>query len=114
MNEPVQVPEIDATQGAQLADRGEVLLLDVREDDEWASGHAPPATHITLGTLDPAAVPRDRPIVAVCRSGKRSARAAQALAAAGHDVRNLAGGMNAWAAAGLPVVRADGTAGQVI
>ncbi len=113
MNQPARIREIDANEAAHLADACEVLLLDVREDDEWSSGHAPQATHLTLGTLDPAAVPRDRPVIAVCRSGNRSGKAAQALAAAGHDVRNLTGGMNAWAQAGLPVVGSDGKPGQV-
>lgn len=114
MNQPVQAPEVDAAEAARLADAGEVLLLDVREQDEWGSGHAPQATHTALGALDPAAVPRDRPVIAVCRAGGRSAQAAAALAAAGHDVRNLAGGMQAWSAAGLPVVAADGSAGQIL
>ena len=110
----MNVPEVDATESARLADAGEVLLLDVREDDEWASGHAPQASHAVLGRLDPAAVPRDRPVIAVCRSGKRSAQATQALLAAGLDVRNLTGGMHAWAAAGLPVIGANGDPGEII
>jgi len=97
-----------------LSDRGQVLLLDVREDDEWNSGHAPDAVHRPLGLLSPTSVPDDRPVIAVCRSGQRSGRATQALAAAGYDVRNLDGGMHAWAAAGLPVVRTDGGSGSVI
>ena len=113
MTEPVPAPEVDAVEAARLADAGEVLLLDVREPDEWAGGHAPQATHAVLGALDPAAVPRDRPVITVCRSGGRSGQAAAALAAAGHDVRNLTGGMQAWSGAGLPVVAADGSAGQI-
>ena len=107
------VPDIDPVQAARLADAGQVLLLDVREHGEWDSGHAPQATHTPLGDLDPAAVPQDRPVVAVCRSGNRSGQAAQALSAAGVDVRNLAGGMSAWASAGLPVVRTDGAPGAI-
>lgn len=113
MTKPVQVAEVDAVEAARLSDSGEVLLLDVREDDEWDSGHAPQATHTSLGRLDPAAVPHARPVIAVCRSGNRSGAAALVLAAAGHQVRNLRGGMKAWADAGLPVVRPDGTAGEV-
>lgn len=113
MSLPTPVPDVDPTEAARLADSGQVLLLDVREQDEWDSGHASPATHVPLGDLDPSAVPQDRPVIAVCRSGNRSGRAAQALSAAGVDVRNLAGGMTAWAAAGLPVVRADGTPGEI-
>lgn len=113
MTEPAAMPQIDARRAAALADAGEVLLLDVREDDEWRTGRGPAAQHQALGQLDPAAIPRDRPVVAVCRSGNRSAAATQVLAAAGYDVHNLAGGMEAWAAAGLPVVRADGALGEL-
>ena len=114
MNEPQNVPEIDATTAKAQVDSGAVLLLDVREDDEWQAGHAPQATHAVLGALDPGAIPRDRPVVAVCRSGKRASAAAHALAAAGHDVRNLTGGMQAWAATGLPVVASDGSPGKIV
>ncbi len=114
MNQPGPVREIDAVQAAALADSGRVLLLDVREDDEWTAGHAPGAVHTALGLLNPFAVPRDRPIIAVCRVGSRSHVAAQAMAAAGVDVQNLRGGMKAWAAAGLPVVRAPGGPGVIL
>jgi len=114
VNEPAQVPEVDATEAARLAEAGDVLLLDVREDDEWASGRAPQASHAVLGQLDPATVPRDRSVIAVCRSGKRSAQATHALLAVGVEARNLTGGMQAWAAAGLPVVGADGGPGEII
>ena len=112
MTEPAQqVPEISVQDAAA---RGEqVLLLDVREDDEWEAGHAPAAQHMPLGSLDPGAVPTDRPVVAVCRSGNRSGKAAVLLAAAGVDVVNMTGGMTAWNAAGLPVVDAQGRPGQV-
>lgn len=93
------------------------LLLDVREDDEWAAGHAPGALHVPLGTITagqrPASVPDGADVVVVCRSGRRSSEAADRLAAAGVAVRNLEGGMQAWAAAGLPVRREDGTPGTV-
>ncbi len=114
MNQPTQVTDIAPADAARRAAAGEVLLIDVREADEWAAGHAADATHTPLGALEPASVPRDRPVVATCRSGGRSGKAAQALAAAGHEVSNLVGGMNAWASNGLPVVQADGTPGQVI
>ena len=96
------------------AERGEVLLLDVREQHEWDAGHAAGALHVPLGRLHPDAVPQDRPVVVVCHLGGRSAMAAQALAGVGDDVRNLGGGMDAWAAAGLPVVRDDGSPGVVV
>ncbi len=113
MTKPAPVVEVGTAEAAHLADAGQVLLLDVREDGEWDSGHAPQAVHLPLGDLDPTTVPQDRPVIAVCRSGNRSGQAAQALSAAGLDVRNLAGGMTAWAEAGLPVVRDDGSPGAV-
>lgn len=106
-------PDISVQDAARLVDSGEALLLDVREDHEWAEGHAPGAAHVPLGRLDPAQVPRDRPVLAVCRLGGRSEHAAQVLAASGVDVRNVDGGMQAWAAVGLPVVRDDGAPGVV-
>lgn len=106
--------EVSAAEAARLADAGEVLLLDVREDHEWAAGHARSATHVPLGALPSNAPPRDRPVIAVCHYGSRSAMAAQAMAAAGYDVRNLAGGMDAWERAGLPVVDDQGNPGAVV
>ena len=90
-------------------------MLDVREDDEWAAGHAPDATHIPLGQL-PARMgelDRDRPVLAMCRSGNRSRTAAVQLAAAGFDVANVVGGMKAWHSAGLPTVTDSGAPGTV-
>ncbi len=111
MTDPVR--EIDVQHAARLTEAGEALLLDVREDDEWAAGRAPGAEHVPLGSLRPAEVPTGRPVLALCRSGNRSGKAAQVLAAAGVDVRNVTGGMKAWAAAGLPVVTAAGRPGTV-
>jgi rhodanese-related sulfurtransferase len=83
-----------------------VFLLDVREDDEWAAGHAPDAVHIPVGALSGRAVeiPQDREIYVICRSGARSAYAAQALAGAGWTTINVADGMTGWAVAGRPMV----------
>lgn len=106
-------PDITVLHAADAAAHEQVLLLDVREQDEWAAGHAPGAVHVPLGTLRAADLRTDKPVVAVCRSGNRSAVAAAALAQVGLDVVNMAGGMTAWAAAGLPVVMTDGSPGQV-
>ncbi|MFF0144564.1 rhodanese-related sulfurtransferase [Amycolatopsis sulphurea] len=86
-----------------------LVLLDVREDDEWAAGHAPAALHIPLGEL-PSRVgeldklPEDQPVYVICRSGGRSARAAAWLNATGWDAVNVAGGMGAWAREGRHMV----------
>src|SRR6516162_8732258 len=62
-----------------------VFLLDVREDDEWAAGHAPDAVHVRLGELSARTeeIPRDRGVFVICRTGARSAYAPPALAHAG-------------------------------
>jgi rhodanese-related sulfurtransferase len=85
-------------------------LLDVREDDEWVAGHAPEAVHVRLGELSARAteIPRDREVYVICRSGARSAYAAQALAGAGWSTINVADGMTGWAVAGKPMVSETG------
>jgi rhodanese-related sulfurtransferase len=113
MTDRPDVPEIDVTEAARQADAGAAVLLDVREDDEWKAGRAPQAVHVPLGKLAPERLATDRPIVVVCRSGNRSAHATAALIAAGHRAQNISGGMRAWAAAGQPVHKSDGSPGQV-
>jgi rhodanese-related sulfurtransferase len=92
------------------------VLVDVREDHEWVAGHAPQATHLAMSRLGgaPVDLPSDHTIVCVCHLGGRSAAVAQALNGAGWDAVNLAGGMQAWEAAGLPVITDDGTPGAVV
>jgi hydroxyacylglutathione hydrolase len=94
-----------------LRDRREcapVVVLDVRGAGEYATGHIAGSRHIPLGYLAVrlAEVPADRPVVVQCQSGARSAIGASILVAHGRrDVHNLAGGLAAWRAAGLPVER---------
>jgi rhodanese-related sulfurtransferase len=95
-----------------LHESGSIVLLDVREPEEWRSGHAPGALHIPLGELAPDRVTGGG-IVVVCRSGNRSGKAAVLLAQSGVAVRNMSGGMQAWAADGLPVVKPNGEPGTV-
>jgi hydroxyacylglutathione hydrolase len=111
---PNPVPEIDAVDANSAP--GDQVLLDVREPDEWEAGHAPGATWIPLGELERARteVPFNKRIVCVCRTGGRSARAAEDLISWGFDAANLTGGMRAWEAAGLPVIRDDEPPGAVI
>ena len=91
--------------------RGELRLVDVREDDEVAQGAAPGAEHIRLGELDSRMAELQGGRVAfVCASGARSAAATRAAAKAGIDASNVKGGMMAWARAGLPVEPHRGTA----
>lgn len=100
-----QVPTVELT---QLPD--DAVLLDVREDDEWAAGHAPDATHVPMGDL-PARLgdlPHDGTLYVVCRGGGRSARATAYLNANGWDAVNVAGGMKGWHEAGRAMVADSG------
>ncbi|HZD66727.1 MAG TPA: rhodanese-like domain-containing protein [Acidimicrobiales bacterium] len=106
--------EVGPARAHQVLEAGAVLV-DVRERQEWNAGHAPQATHIPLGQLERRLddLPEGRALVTVCRSGQRSARAAALLGRHGREVSNLAGGMHAWARAGLPVVAGGGGPGRV-
>ncbi len=94
-------------EAAALRDAG-AFVLDVREPYEWAEFHIPGATLIPLGTLGDrlSEVPRDKPIVVVCRSGNRSQTGRDILLRAGFAaVTSMDGGVRAWRDAGLPVTR---------
>jgi len=95
----------------------DAVLLDVREDDEWAAGHAPQAIHIPLGELAEriGEVPQDSgEVYVVCRMGGRSARATMYLNQSGWDAVNVAGGMQVWHQQGFPLVAAEGVVPEVI
>ena len=98
----------DADQAILDAD----VLLDVREADEYAAGHLPGATLIPRGLLEfkfsgsPELTARDLKIVLYCKTSGRAALAAAALQEMGYlQVKSIAGGFDAWAAAGKPVVK---------
>jgi rhodanese-related sulfurtransferase len=110
---PDRLADVDAQQAGAMIDRGDATLIDVRELQEWSAGHAPEARHVPLAQLEAGAVSHGRPVIAVCRSGRRSAKAADILAAAGISVHNLAGGMQSWAEAGRPVVTDTGEPGTI-
>ena len=92
-----------------------MVLLDVREDDEWQRGHAPGAQHIPMGQVPSrlAEINADAKLFVVCQAGGRSQRVAQYLARNGYAPVNVSGGMLAWAGAGRPVVTDDGATGVI-
>jgi rhodanese-related sulfurtransferase len=94
-----EVPQIQAADVSPQA-----FLLDVREPNEWAAGHAVGAVHLPMGQVPGrlAELP-DAEIVVICKSGARSARVTEFLLAQGRTAVNLAGGMKAWHAAGRPM-----------
>ena len=91
------------------------LLIDVRETHEWVAGHVPVAVHVPVDAVadQMAGFPRDRQIIVICRSGRRSAAVTDQLQRSGLDAVNLDGGAVAWVDAGLPFSTDDGGAGRV-
>jgi rhodanese-related sulfurtransferase len=104
----VTIPEVDI---AAFADRhaGGATVIDVREPDEYVSGHVPGAVLIPLGEVPErvSEVPEGETVYLICRSGARSMRAGDVLAAEGRDVVNVAGGTMAWIEAGHPTITGD-------
>ncbi len=100
--------EVDVSHVASVLDDPEVQIVDCRDPNEWQAARIDGTTLIPLDALafrknelDPA-----RPVVVVCRSGRRSLLAAEMLAASGFaDAKSLAGGLIAWVEAGKPVVQ---------
>ena len=92
-------------QVAELLERGEIQLIDVREPSEYDAGRIAGAVHIPLGDLpiEVSRIARERPVVFYCRSGSRSAMAASALEGAGYEAHNMSGGLLEWEAGGLPI-----------
>ena len=90
-------------------------MLDVREADEWAAGHAPAAHHLPMSELPGrmGELPDDDPLYVVCRSGGRSARVVAYLTGQGYPAVNVDGGMRAWSAQGRQVV-ADAGSPEII
>jgi hydroxyacylglutathione hydrolase len=98
---------IDPDELAQRLDSDELLILDVRDEDEWAAAHIPGSVHVPYGELPErqGELPRDRPIAAICSGGKRSGLAASILQREGFDrVLHVAdGGVGTWQRQGRPV-----------
>ena len=92
-----------------------IVLLDVRENDEWQRGHAAGAQHIPMGEVPArlAEIDPDAKLFVVCHLGGRSLRVAKYLARNGYAPINVNGGMQAWADAGRPVVTDGGGVGTV-
>ena len=99
--------EISVDEAYQMYQQGEALFLDVRTVEEWNDYHAPDTTLIPLDELQARAseLPKDRPIVVVCRSGNRSQSGRDILLSAGFtNVTSMAGGLSTWREKGYPTV----------
>jgi rhodanese-related sulfurtransferase len=108
-----RIRQIDIEEYKKMRDSGEPhVLVDTREDGEWAAGHAAGAVHIGKGVIErdiESKVPdKSTRLVLYCGGGFRSALAADALRQMGYtDTISLDGGWRAWQAAGLPVSKAE-------
>jgi rhodanese-related sulfurtransferase len=105
-----EVPLDQVDQAIRDAD----VVVDVREADEFTAGHLPGAVHMSRGLLEfkfsgnPALQSRDIKVVLYCKTSGRAALAAAALREMGYlDVQSIAGGFDAWAAAGKPVAKPE-------
>jgi rhodanese-related sulfurtransferase len=97
--------------------RHAIILIDVREPQEFVTERIQGALLFPLSTFDPAALPAggDRPVVLQCGTSKRSGMALAACAAAGVPVTaHLQGGLVAWKAAGLPTITLDPSTGTIV
>lgn len=96
------------TEATLLINREDAQIVDVREPDEYASGHIPESRSIPLAKLEERAADiaksKETPVLVVCQSGARSAGACKTLEKLGFaKVHNLNGGIAAWRTAGLPL-----------
>ncbi len=103
------IPSVGPAEATRLMN-DDALMLDVREEKEWTTGHIPRSKHIPLSQLKERAGElekyKDRPIVINCHSGSRSAHGCRTLKKLGfQQLYNLAGGISAWQQANLPVTR---------
>ena len=117
MNQGPPIPAIDVAEADRRLreDADRPLLVDVREDHEFADVRAPGAVLMPMSTFAARAaeLPTDRPLMVVCHLGGRSAAVAGFLIRSGRtDVVNVAGGMDAWERAGLPIRRGTPEAGE--
>ncbi len=102
------VRSVSPQQAHDLVSRGEVEVIDVREPNEWSTGHLAGARLVPLAQFranPKAALPRDG-VLFVCAAGVRSETAARVASSLGFSkIYNLTGGTRGWAKAGLPLVQ---------
>ena len=103
-----RVREVSVEETRRKLEKGQAQVIDVREESEWAAGHARGATHLGKGVIErdiEARVPdRNAEIILYCGGGFRSALSADSLQKMGYtNVASMAGGWRAWTEAGGPV-----------
>ena len=103
-------PWVSTLEATQMINREDALVLDVREQLEYSSGHLLGAKNMPLASMEARAGELDKhkakPIIVLCTDGSRASKAAVLLRSRGFaNVVNLSGGFPAWQQAGLPVVK---------
>lgn len=104
------VRKVSPTEAIRLVNHEDAVVIDVRGDGEFKQGHILDAVHVPLDSLpermDKLKAGRDRPVIATCRTGQRSATACAKLRKAGFErAYALSGGLVAWENANLPLVK---------
>jgi rhodanese-related sulfurtransferase len=99
------IPEIHVDELKQLVDGGEIVVIDVRMQDEYDESHMPGAMLIPLPELTARhdEIPASGTVYVICRSGARSLKACEFLVGTGRAAVNVGGGTLAWVEAGHPV-----------
>lgn len=102
--------EIGTLDATRLMNQGTTLVIDVRDDKDYAAGHLPRARHIPLKQLESKAAElgkfKEKPVIVTCGKGPRAAAASRVLKRAGFsNVYVLKGGVAAWQQASLPLER---------
>jgi rhodanese-related sulfurtransferase len=87
----------------ELVSAGLAYGIDVREQSEWDAGHSDLFTLHPLSSFDAGKISTDKPVIFICRSGKRSAQACESLEALGVEATNMSGGMLEWQELKLPM-----------
>jgi rhodanese-related sulfurtransferase len=106
-----RIKEEDFRETKKKMDAGEkMIIVDVREDNEWARGHIPGAVHLGKGVIErdiEKAIPdKETPLVLYCGGGFRSALAADNLRKMGYrNVTSMDGGWRGWTESGFPTIK---------
>jgi len=96
--------DLSVQEAFEMISSGTAYGIDVRESNEWTAGRATGVTWNPMTSFNFETLPADKPLIIICRSGNRSGRVCNALEPNRPDVYNMFGGMQAWHAAGLPMV----------
>lgn len=103
--------ELGTLEATRLLNQGNVLVLDIRDEKDYAAGHLPKARHVPVAEIEARAGEfakyKQRPVIVTCRSGARAGAACRQLQKAGFtQVYRLKGGLAAWQQASLPLEKA--------